>query len=426
MKIYYIIFALGIAISCFAKDLEVSAIGATQEEAKNNALQELSQSIAVRVQSYNEIKQIQINDSLTEEAISHIVLESSAQFINPKITYKKHSKKSYEAFVLIDNPKDYHDAIEKLSLEIDALSVGIDAPITQRDIKERIYKLENILTQYKLYQAYAQVLVAMDERVGHFPKQSMAYFATKYATIDPNMFEQKVAPKEVQTSKTYVYRRGYGSNAALFEAIKANDVDGVYSALKDGVNPNIMDDFGNTALILGITNAQIVTLLLEFGADPEEVNNEGYTPLVYANNPLISRKTCASIQALLTHKANPNHTIEINHTKIIPIMQFYDKHTPGFQGKMWEERGEVYCDKSEVVKLFVKYGANVNERDDHSRGILTLAIIRDDIELVRFLLDSGARVYPNEDRGNSNTSAGKTIQIFLDNALKKGKLWQPK
>ena len=356
-----------------AKNLHVSATGSTQEEAKNNALEELSQSIAVQVRTHNEIKQVRIEDTTTEEVTSHITLESNTQFINPKITYQKLSRDSYEASVLVDNPKDYHDATQKLSLEINALGIGVDTPITQRDLKERIYKLENILTQYKLYQAYAQVLIAMGEEVRHFPTQSMAYFASKYASIDPDMFEQRIAPKEVSTSRIYRYKHGYSSSAGLLAAIRANDADGVYSALKDGVNPDIMDEFGNTALILGITNAEIVTLLLEFGANPDEVNNEGYTPLIFANDPSISAKTCASIQALLAHKANPNHTIEINHTKIVPIMHFYEKHTPGFKGEFWERQGQVYCDKSEVVKLFVKAGANVNERDDHARGILTLA-----------------------------------------------------
>ncbi len=427
MKASQIILCVCMCISLLgAKDLQVSATGSTQEEAKNNALQELSQSIAVQVRTHNEIKQVRIDDATTEEITSHITLESSTQFINPKITLEKRSRDSYEASVLIDNPKDYHDATQKLSLEIDALGVGVDAPITQRDLKERIYKLENILTQYKLYQAYAQVLIAMGEEVRHFPTQSMAYFASKYASIDPHMFEQKVTPKEVSTSRSYHYKYGYGSNAGLLAAIKANDVDGVYSALKSGVNPDIMDDFGNTALILGITNAEIVTLLLEFGANPDEVNNEGYTPLIFANDPSISAKTCASIQVLLAHKADPNHTIEIDRTKIVPIMHFYEKHTPGFKGEFWERQGQVYCDKSEVVKLFVKSGANVNERDDHARGILTLATTYDDIDLVRFLLDSGARVYPREDRGNSNTSAGKSIQMFLDDAVKKGKVWEPR
>lgn len=409
-----------------AKNLHVSATGSTQEEAKNNALEELFQSIAVQVRTHNEIKQVRIEDTTTEEVTSHITLESNTQFINPKITYQKLSRDSYEASVLVDNPKDYHDATQKLSLEINALGIGVDTPITQRDLKERIYKLENILTQYKLYQAYAQVLIAMGEEVRHFPTQSMAYFASKYASIDPDMFEQRIAPKEVSTSRIYRYKHGYSSSAGLLAAIRANDADGVYSALKDGVNPDIMDEFGNTALILGITNAEIVTLLLEFGANPDEVNNEGYTPLIFANDPSISAKTCASIQALLAHKANPNHTIEINHTKIVPIMHFYEKHTPGFKGEFWERQGQVYCDKSEVVKLFVKAGANVNERDDHARGILTLAAMYGDIDLTRFLLDSGALVYAREDRGNSNTSAGKSIQMFLDDAIKRGRIWEPK
>lgn len=405
-----------------AQVLESSATATTQEEAKSTALDELSQSIEVSVRAKHEIIQAQREEHSYEEVISHITLESSSQFIQPKITYKKLKKNLYEAAILIDDPAPYHAALKKLSAEIDALSIGIDAPITQKDLKERIYKLENIIGLYKSYRAYELVLLAMGEPIHSAPKQNLAYFAAKYSSIDPKMFERRAdsssaqAPsKDIATSKSYHYSRGYNSSQALFEAIKAGNSDGVYSALKDGINPNIMDDFGTPALILGITNPEITTLLLEFGANPEEVDNEGRTPLIAATDPRISNKTCRSIQALLEHKANPSHTITYEASTQIPLVQMYNNYNEmGFVGEFWEKQGIYECNKRELIKLYLQKGADINLRDDSGRGILYFAAMRGDMELVRLLLDSGAKIDPRIDQGNTNTTAGKSIQALLD------------
>lgn len=405
-----------------AQVLESSATATTQEEAKSTALDELSQSIEVSVRAKHEIIQAQREEHSYEEVISHITLESSSQFIQPKITYKKLKKNLYEAAILIDDPAPYHAALKKLSAEIDALSIGIDAPITQKDLKERIYKLENIIGLYKSYRAYELVLLAMVEPIHSAPKQNLAYFAAKYSSIDPKMFERRAdssstqaSSKDIATSKSYHYSRGYNSSQALFEAIKAGNSDGVYSALKDGINPNIMDDFGTPALILGITNPEITTLLLEFGANPEEVDNEGRTPLIAATDPRISNKTCRSIQALLEHKANPSHTITYEASTQIPLVQMYNNYNEmGFVGEFWEKQGIYECNKRELIKLYLQKGADINLRDDSGRGILYFAAMRGDMELVRLLLDSGAKIDPRIDQGNTNTTAGKSIQALLD------------
>lgn len=415
------LFAISFAL-CLGQVLESSATAPTQEEAKSAALDELSQSIEVSVRAKHSIIQAQSQEQSYEEVISHITLESSSQFIQPKITYKKLKKNLYEAAILIDDPAPYHAALKKLSAEIDALSIGVETPITQRDLKERIYKLENIISLYKTYRAYELVLLAMGEPIRSTPKQNLAYFAAKYSSIDPKMFERRAdsspaqaSSKDIATSKSYHYSRGYNSSQALFEAIRAGNSDGVYSALKDGINPNIMDDFGTPALILGLTNPDITTLLLEFGANPEEVDNEGRTPLIAATDPRISNKTCRSIQALLEHKANPNHIIAYDGSTQIPLVQMYNNYNEmGFVGEFWEKQGIYECNKRELVKLYLQKGADINLRDDSGRGILYFAAMSGDIELVRLLLDSGAKIDPRIDQGNTNTTAGKSIQALLD------------
>lgn len=418
-------------ISLYAKPLESTASATSAEEAKSAALDELSQSIIVQVKARHEITQSQHQkpeSSDTEETlshISHITLESSAQFIQPKITYKKLSKHSYQAHILIDDPAPYKAAIKKLSTQIDALSIGIESPITQRDLKDRIYKLENIITMYRQYTAYALVLEAMDERVEHAPRESLGYFASKYAALDPKMFEKtpeqrakEQAPATSQASISYRLLSGYDSSAALLRAIKENNADGVYSALKHKLNPNLLDDYGTPLLILAIENPKLTALLLEFGADPEEPDNEGYTPLLYAINQTDMQKTCRSIRTLLEHGASPNHSAQIDGKTQIPLLEFYRKFSmsPNFAGKFWEDQGIYYCDKREIIELFIAKGADINARDDRNASLLGEVALSSDLDLARRLLDLGAKPSPHYDRANTNTPAGKSIQALLDHA----------
>lgn len=59
--------------------LESSATAPTQEQAKNAAFDELSQSIEVSVRAEHKIIQAQSEEKSYEETISHITLKSSSQ-----------------------------------------------------------------------------------------------------------------------------------------------------------------------------------------------------------------------------------------------------------------------------------------------------------------------------------------------------------
>ncbi len=70
----------------------------------------------------------------------------------------------------------------------------------------------------------------------------------------------------------------------LFDAVTSNNIEQVERLLKNGCNPNIMEDKYETALIQAIDNnyLDIVILLLEHGADPNQTNSIGSTPLIRA------------------------------------------------------------------------------------------------------------------------------------------------
>ncbi|GAB4341355.1 MAG: hypothetical protein Kow0099_17980 [Candidatus Abyssubacteria bacterium] len=62
------------------------------------------------------------------------------------------------------------------------------------------------------------------------------------------------------------------------------DIEAVESALKSGIDPNVKDRRGRTALMIATNTGQyqMAKLLLNNGADPNVKNKQGVTPLMYA------------------------------------------------------------------------------------------------------------------------------------------------
>ena len=72
----------------------------------------------------------------------------------------------------------------------------------------------------------------------------------------------------------------------LYYAARFNDVDGIKNCIERGLNPNVEDQNGWTALTVAAFsgNALAVTTLLENGADSNKAEQEGWTPLMFAAN----------------------------------------------------------------------------------------------------------------------------------------------
>jgi hypothetical protein len=77
-----------------------------------------------------------------------------------------------------------------------------------------------------------------------------------------------------------------GTAASQFlQAARGGQVEALQRLLAQGVAINTRDDKGNTALMLAVTHRQLhaVRTLLDMGADPALVNNEGWTALRLAS-----------------------------------------------------------------------------------------------------------------------------------------------
>jgi ankyrin repeat protein len=138
-----------------------------------------------------------------------------------------------------------------------------------------------------------------------------------------------------------------------------------------------------------------VRFLLQYGADPNMILNDGWTPLTYAcernNSPSI-------VQEIINYGADPNLT----HTNGTKALQIAFMHSQPETAKVLMSNGAdldiykgimekcVWHDSIESVKVLLDAGVNPNDRVEDYWSPLTTAIRDNRIEILKLLLARGA------------------------------------
>ncbi|MBI2687375.1 MAG: ankyrin repeat domain-containing protein [Acidobacteria bacterium] len=129
-------------------------------------------------------------------------------------------------------------------------------------------------------------------------------------------------------------------NRALLDAVRNDDRGAVELLLKEGANPNERESDGSTPLAWAAmrTNSDIAAMLLKAGADPNLTNELGIGPLALA----IGNGSGAIVTQLLGNRADPNVARESGET---PLM------TAARMGRV------------DIMKALLVHGASVNTRE---------------------------------------------------------------
>ncbi len=132
----------------------------------------------------------------------------------------------------------------------------------------------------------------------------------------------------------------------LMQAVKNNNIELTTQLLKKGADPNIQNEYGNTALIWASCNDHIemVRLLLEAGADPNIQNEYGKTALIWAS----CKGHIEIVRLLLEAGADPNFQNESGRTALMSASTY--GHT-------------------EIVWLLLEAWADPYLRDNYDFGI---------------------------------------------------------
>ena len=137
----------------------------------------------------------------------------------------------------------------------------------------------------------------------------------------------------------------------LIRAVEDGDIENIRILLDAGANPNILDIYGSTALMIASLRGhiEIVRLLLERGAQTDwKDNNDGYTALmiasIYSNTEMV--------RLLLKHGTEVNLQSHYGNTALILASRGGDMN---------------------IVRLLLKHGANPNIQNNLGETALTLA-----------------------------------------------------
>ena len=164
----------------------------------------------------------------------------------------------------------------------------------------------------------------------------------------------------------------------LLEAIKARDIKKVREYLGKKVNPNLLLPNGESILnrAVAMQNFEIVSLLVENGANPSTQNELGTSALMEAmrhNNLAISK-------FLLQHGANVNQEDNQGRNVLFYAVQNNDIN---------------------MIIAILNVGVNIHARDNYGETPLLYAIRLGNMPAVELLLSKGADVSASDRTGNT-------------------------
>ena len=200
----------------------------------------------------------------------------------------------------------------------------------------------------------------------------------------------------------------------LFFSITKNDADGVKNAIKDGANVNglnpitfeenqeqatpltyasgldnrgtiiellvnngadinLHDTYDFTPLLIAAMAGQYENLktLLELGANPNETDSSGVTPLIATNDPRMQR-------LLLDFGADPTIYAQGGYSALLTAASNNDL---------------------ELVKRIVNMGADINLKNEDGTTPLMMAIAYNQIDVAKFLIEEGADINSTDNKG---------------------------
>jgi ankyrin repeat protein len=164
-------------------------------------------------------------------------------------------------------------------------------------------------------------------------------------------------------------------DARVAKAAEQRDVSSIRALLKQGVDVNVPQADGATALQWAVywDDAETVDLLLRAGAKVSATNDHGVTPLALA----CENGSGAMVARLLKAGASANAAVGTGETALMTAAR----------------AGSV-----EAVKALVAAGANVNAKEpSHSQTALMWAVANHHPAVVRALVESGADVRARSD-----------------------------
>ncbi len=160
-KLILFLFMCLISFNAYSADLQGIGYGSTMEEAKQEALSDLSASVKVQVYSKHEQTTYKNKNKIKSDYTRWTKLSTNVPLLNPSIYYSKENGK-HKAIAVIDNPALYSKKLTDIAERIDEMTKNIKTG-SDKTLNYRVLKsVQSLYDEYESYQAVADVLGIKD------------------------------------------------------------------------------------------------------------------------------------------------------------------------------------------------------------------------------------------------------------------------
>ncbi len=160
-KLILFLFMCLISFNAYSADLQGIGYGSTMEEAKQEALSDLSASVKVQVYSKHEQTTYKNKNKIKSDYTRWTKLSTNVPLLNPSIYYSKENGK-HKATAVIDNPALYSKKLTDIAERIDEMTKNIKTG-SDKTLNYRVLKsVQSLYDEYESYQAVADVLGIKD------------------------------------------------------------------------------------------------------------------------------------------------------------------------------------------------------------------------------------------------------------------------
>ena len=209
----------------------------------------------------------------------------------------------------------------------------------------------------------------------------------------------------------------------LFAAIRRNDLTEVSRLIESGIDVNATDPFGETPLMHAALHAgrEVLESLLKHGADPDQANAAGATPLMRATadrdkmrllmgaGAQVDQRSQLGRTALLIAARRPGAGDAVGDL----LAAGADPHVKDVRG-VTPLMEAARAGDLDSIRVLIGAGAEVNERRKNGRTALMAAVRSRKQEAVGFLLEHGTDV--NLQAGESVSSNSKDSALTMEAA----------
>ncbi len=300
------------------------------------------------------------------------------------------------------------DALEKLPIKILKGGINIEFPNDKLiyPLSEGSYgTMEVVIDSIRINRAPTDAnadFVSASEVININEKGAVA---EPYPETDVNNKRYRIQNKEAQEFiKSAPFTIDNIPTTTLHSVAESGNKAEVIKLLKEGVDINAVDVFGDTPLLKSIkyNKADVAEILLENNANVNLANHLKETPLHIA----AKNKEAGIVEALLKKGADINlannngntalhDAVKSGHPEIITLLINAGVNVTA---KNISGRTPLYYARNfEVVKLLLGNGSKFSELDDEGFEILSFAVNKRDREFVKFLIKNGIDINLKKD-----------------------------